>query len=65
MASPKKITPKIQASNLLPQAYALGLMPSCYTPCPPFYDFCNNNHPDDNGKCAICEALFGLVDYIE
>ncbi len=39
---------------------------SCYTPAPPFFDFCNRyGHPDSGHDCVGCRAKHNLQDYIE
>jgi hypothetical protein len=38
----------------------------CYTPAPPFYDFCNRvGHPAEGHDCDKCLEQHGLADAIE
>lgn len=37
---------------------------TCYSPCPPFYDFCNRRDWDSE-ECRECAKKYGLEDFIE
>ena len=36
----------------------------CYSPCPPFYDFCNKLNWSSK-ECQECVKNYGLMDFIE
>ena len=44
--------------------YKDGEFPSCFTPCPPFYDICNTADLVTS-KCWNCFKKYNFVDYIE